>query len=546
VSLIWFILLIGGLITVHELGHFFAARLLDIRVLKVSIGLGPALLSTRRNGTEYAVSWVPLGGYVRLLGEDGEPVAPADRPHAFAARPAWQRLAVILAGPAANLLMPVLLFVHLYANQAVARSPTIGAVFAGQPAAEADLRPGDRVLAVDGEPIQTWDELNERVAASAGRELRITVERPGQERLTKYVTPREHRRTDAFGVPGRVGLIGVAPHFRLPQVGVEPDSPAWRAGLRTFDVILSLQGRPILTAAELEPLINPHGGAMVLVTFVRPDVGLGFASAARLEPHSAQIVPAAIARVDRPPRYDAGLRSADLFIHDVEAGSPAGKIGLQPGDVLVALDGAKLSAWELFTQALEERPDDLHSIDWRTADGGLRHAAFRLEPRRTLDEYQAESTLYVFGAAGARATEPVPEVALEPHLTAAVTQAVGRALSVTATLVHVLWLTALGRLPATALGGPILIYQVAGVAAQHGAEQFLVMAALVSLNLGLLNLLPVPLLDGGQASLVVLEAVRRRPVSVRARARATWVGVVVLLMMLLLASRNDLVRHFFR
>jgi regulator of sigma E protease len=128
-------------------------------------------------------------------------------------------------------------------------------------------------------------------------------------------------------------------------------------------------------------------------------------------------------------------------------------------------------------------------------------------------------------------------------MVAAFVHAVGRALSVTGTMVRVLGLTLIGRLPSTAIGGPILIYQVAGVAAQHGIEQFLVMAALVSLNIGLLNLLPVPLLDGGQASMVVLEAVRRRPVSNRVRQRATWVGVALLVFLLLLASRNDLLRH---
>ena len=182
-------------------------------------------------------------------------------------------------------------------------------------------------------------------------------------------------------------------------------------------------------------------------------------------------------------------------------------------------------------------------VTWRTAAGESREARFHLQPRRELDEYQAESTLYVFGASGARAIAPVPLVALKPHLWSAVGKAVARALSVTVTLVRVLGLTITGQMPSTAIGGPILIYQVAGVAAQHGAEQFLVMAALVSLNLALLNLLPVPLLDGGQATLVILEAVRRRPVSSRTRERATWVGVALLAALLLLASRNDLLRN---
>jgi regulator of sigma E protease len=283
---------------------------------------------------------------------------------------------------------------------------------------------------------------------------------------------------------------------------------------------------------------------MLLVTYERPrEASLGFASVARLEPRSAQIVPDAPAR---PGHYDYGLRPADLYIHEVEPGSPAAAVGLQPGDCLVSLDGAPLTAWEMFAQALEERPLDEHEVVWRTHAGVERQARFKLQPRRTLDEYQSESTLYVFGAKGARAIEPVPQVAVQPHLWSAVGMAVARALSVTATLVHVLALTVLGRMSSTAIGGPILIYQVAGVAAQHGAEQFLVMAALVSLNLGLLNLLPVPLLDGVQASLIHIEAVRRRPVTARTRERATCNGVALLAALLLLASRNDLIRNFLK
>jgi regulator of sigma E protease len=304
----------------------------------------------------------------------------------------------------------------------------------------------------------------------------------------------------------------------------------------------TVQGRPVATVADLEPLFAPRGGGMLLVTYLRQNAAPpGFASVARLEPGTAQIVPTLVGR----GRYDTGLRPADLYIHEVEPGSPAARAGLRAGDVLTTLDGARLTAWELFAQALEERPADAHLVGWRSVDGSEHSAGFRLEPRRALDEYQWESTLYVFGASGARAVEPVPEVALEPHLGAAVVQALGRSLSVTATLARVLGLTIVGRMPG-ALGGPILIYQVAGVAAQHGFGQFLVMAALVSLNLGLLNLLPVPLLDGGQASLVLIEAVRRRPVSGRARERATYIGVALLVMLLLLASRNDLLRHLGR
>jgi regulator of sigma E protease len=545
VSLVWFFVLIGGLIAVHELGHFVAARLLDISVLKVSIGFGPKLASIKRGSTEYALSAVPLGGYVRLLGEDadGDDSLPAhQRPHAFHLRPAWQRLLVILAGPTANLICPMFIFAHLYIRQDTARSATIGTVLDGQPARAADLRPGDRVIAIGDERVQSWEDFNRAVLASPGRELRITVERPGDDKpLTKYVTPRPHVRETAFGARERVGLIGVAPHYRLPLVGVDENSPAALAGLRTFDLITSVQGRSIATAAELEPLIRPRSGGMLVVTYLRPgDSSLGFAALQRLEPRVAQILPR-----PRGRGYDTGLQPADLFVHSVEPGTPAARLGLRAGDVLTTLDGTKLTSWELLSQALEERPDAEHTLGWRSGSVE-RSAPFRLDAHRELDEYQSEATSFVLGVETARAVRSVPDVPIEPHIGSAITLAVGRAFSVTGTLMRVLGLTMLGRLPARTIGGPILIYQVAGVAAQHGVEPFLVMAALISLNLGLLNLLPVPLLDGGQAALVLYEAVRRRPVSARARERARIIGVALLVALLILASRNDLMRHFAR
>src|SRR5262249_14001269 len=153
-----------------------------------------------------------------------------------------------------------------------ARSATLGAVLPGQPAEGADLRPGDKVIAIDGSRVATWDDLNRAVLDAPGRELRVTVERPGMDKpLTKIVTPRVHLRPDAFGSREKVGLLGIAPHFRLPQIGVlDEKTPAYQAGLRTFDVVTSIQGRPVSNTADLEPLVHPRSGSMLVVTYLRP------------------------------------------------------------------------------------------------------------------------------------------------------------------------------------------------------------------------------------------------------------------------------------
>jgi regulator of sigma E protease len=543
-SILWFAILVGVLITVHELGHLLAARLLDIGVLKLSIGFGPRIAAFKKGETEYAVALIPLGGYVRLLGEeDASEVPAAQRHRAYSLRPAWQRLVVLLGGPLANLIFPVLVFTHLYARQPTARAAVIGTVLAGQPAQQAGLRPGDRVVAIDGEAVRTWDEMNQRIGAAAGRALKIAVERSGVS-LTKYITPRAHRRYDALGLSETVGLIGVAPHYRLPLVGVIEDGPAHRAGLRTFDRVLAINGRPVENADDLEPLERPRSGAMLLVSYLRPrPSALGFAHVARLEPRTAEVVPSRGAE-----GFDAGVLPADLFVRAVEPGTPAasiGGVGLRPGDVLLALDGARLSSWDQLVQKLEEEPGEPHRLVWRGRDAE-HSAGFTLLLRRQLDEYHTEETRFVFGADGAHAIRPVDEVPLERHVLGAAALALRRAFHLTWTLGRALGLTLLGRLPSSSLGGPILIYEAAGVAAQHGPQHFLVMAALISLNIGLLNLLPVPLLDGGQATMVLIERVRRRPLSARARARAGWVGLMIVFAVWLLVFHNDLVRYLMR
>ncbi len=554
-GLLWFILLIGGLIAVHELGHFVAAKLVDVKVLKISIGFGPSLWSRRIGGTEVSLSCIPLGGYVRLLGENREVIADSDRGRAFHHKPSWQRLFVILAGPMANLLLPLFIFTSIYARKAHSPSSTLGHVLEGQPAAEAGLKAGDRVVAINDEPVREWSEVNRIVSESPGIELRMTLSRPGLEgparTITKYVTPREHLRIDPLGFSEHIGMIGVAPNYRLPQVGIlDEQSPAYLAGLRNFDSVLSIQGRPVNHSDDLEPLTQPKQGGMVTVSYLRPEpVGWGFISLGTLQPHASQLVPSVLPVNEhdrlsgRQPKYETGLRPADLFVERVAPGSVAAEIGLVSGAFLMRLDGSAVRSWEELSQILGEHPEKSHRLTWQ-AQGQIRDSEFRLEKKHFIDAYQSESTMYVLGAEGSHATLPVAEVELDRQPARVLAQAAARVLSVTGTMLRVLGQALIGKISPTTIGGPILIYEVAGVAAQHGFDEFLAMAALVSLNLGLLNLLPVPLLDGGQAMFVLLEWLRRRPVTLRARERAGYVGLGLLVALMLVASLNDLVRHF--
>jgi regulator of sigma E protease len=559
VTLLWFLLLVGPLVIVHELGHLVMARLFGVGVLSISFGLGRPILRMQRGETEWALRILPVGGYVRLLGEgEDDQVPEARRGASFAERPAWQRLMIIFGGPMANVLIAIPLFFTIYARHQTALASEIGSVFSGMPAAEADLRPGDRVVAVDGDPVRYWEELNQRVLLSPGRELKLTIERAGSDRpLEKYVRPREHLSPDARGGGAPVGLIGIAPHRRLPQIGIVSEgSPAGVAGMRSFDVVLAIQGRPAKTVADLEPLIHPRGGSLLVVSYVRPTTRLGFAAVGRLEPAVATLVPngdAVIATPSMPDpdaraaadralvihghgRYDAGVRAADLFVYDVEAGSPAESIGLRRGDLLLRLDDAPLQSWELFERALEERPQSEHEVAWFRPEGAaVRRGRFTLR-----GDDDAGPRALRFGAVGAQALEPGQVIAVDRRLPRALARAIERTASISALIVRTLAGLAVGMVPASALGGPLRLVTTAGEAAREGGDPFLGMAALVSLNLGLINLLPLPLLDGGQGAVVIFERLFGRTMSLRARRRVTFLGLVILVALLVLASWNDL------
>jgi regulator of sigma E protease len=221
--IVTFLVALGVLIVVHEVGHFLVAKWIGVRVLRFSVGFGPIIFSRRRGDTEYALSAVPLGGYVKMLGEDdGEEFDLGDAARAFSARPLGHRAAIVAAGPLFNLGFAVVLYIalHLLFGVAVPSNlPRVAQVTPGLPAAAAGLTGGDLITAVDGEPVATWDELSERIRASQGRALTVAVRR-GEEAQTLSLTPQRQESKDIFGeVTGEIFVIGVVRDIEMEPVG---------------------------------------------------------------------------------------------------------------------------------------------------------------------------------------------------------------------------------------------------------------------------------------------------------------------------------------
>jgi regulator of sigma E protease len=517
-------------------------------VLRFSLGFGPRIFGITWGETEYRLSWMLLGGYVRLLGEDpGEPIPPIDRPRALAAKPLWQRYTIVGAGPVFNLLLALLIYFIHFAGQRTLLPPTIGTVLPGLPAATAGLLPGDRVESVDGRPVRYWEELEQTIAVSAGKTLRFAIRR-GPDGEERDVTPIEIERSGPLGRKERVGWIGFSPRFQLPEIGVvDPSSPAAQAGLKTFDFITAVNGVPVATWTEFAKTVEQTGASPLRLNYVRGGYSaVPFAHIEIEEPGSTVVIPVAVFDAAGRRHYETGILSAESFVFSVEPGSPADRIGLRRGDQILTIDGAPLAHWDVLKEQLATHPKKDFHIGWISSAGERHEATFRQEIQRFLDVNRQEEKRPVFGAHNRPAWKTEVPVPITNRFGYAVGHAIRHTGAIIATMVYGFGEIVRGNVPLSSLGSAITIGYAAGVAAEQGLDQYLWLMAVISVNLGLLNFLPVPILDGGLLTFFTLELFKRRPPSPRARQIATRVGLVVVVTLMLFAISNDVKRFLFR
>lgn len=559
-DLVYFILFVGILIFIHESGHFVFAKVFGVKVLTFSIGFGPKLLRVRGRETEYCISLFPFGGFVKMLeeGRAEQPILPEDKPRTFEAQALWKRLVIVLAGPAMNVLFPVLLYTSVYLEDRVFLASTVGGVVPGKPA-DGKLFPGDKILAIEGAEVTTFPEVQRAFGPHAGKARRVLVERDGKS-VEVVVTPDEEveviepRELELYE---RVGRIGISPTFAAPVIGVSrADSPAWRAGLRTFDRITAINGRKVDTYVELVRVLSQNHGDTLVLSYLRPTGGPmpgGLCDVHVLDTGVATLTPAAPLEGAAPPA-DHGARVADvadrtgidgaeMYVSFVPEGSSEYQAGLRPGDRVVSVDGVAHRHWKTMEASLLRAPDRTHVMTW-TRDGAPMSGTFQLRKESWNDELGQHYERYVFRTASAAAKAP-PVLVPNPHpLIHAVRRGVEETVSAVKFIVVGFVRIAQGRVSVAAVSGPITLYDVAGDAGAKGATYFVWAMAVTSVNLGLINLLPVPVLDGGHVVLLLIELVRRKPVSPKTRQIASLVGMAVLLLLMAVAFKNDIVRKW--
>lgn len=538
------VILILLLVFVHETGHFLVGRICGIAVEMFSIGFGPPILSWQRGATNYRISWIPLGGFVKFYGMlPGEDVPEGIGGVPFNKASLPRRTATVAAGPLANFFLAFLVYTGMGMDGISHHQPIVGEVQSGSPALEAGLQFEDQIVAIDSKQIQTWVEMSEIISKSPGKRLAVTALREGKA-VDLEIVPEAVEAVDLFGNPGKIGRIGIVYQATPAVVALTPaDSPARRADLRTGDKIVAAmvsgEWREIKYFRKfIKVAINAISeGQEAIAVKVETTTGELKESQIKLAGIRAKELKEHPDRVAR----DLGFESPQLLIGKVD---DVAKGILQQRDRLIEWNGQSVRSQVELAQLIIEneqpvipvkvvRGDQIVELDLPHEEVTIQ----RPDGKKVLYRFPVSSYLgdsielpayvekydNIFSAMwfGAK------ETAIQATFLAAT---LGRLIS--------------GDVPLKALGGPMLIAKVASDAAKRGIKDYLGTMALISVNLGVLNLFPIPALDGGQLVIFLVEAVRRKRLSEVAVENFQKVGFVMIMALVVLAVYNDLSRFW--
>ena len=519
--------LVGILIFIHESGHFLFAKAFGVGVRVFSLGFGRRLFGIVHKGTDYRVSLIPAGGYVMMEGADpfqdgGDGNVDADSETAFMNKPVWQRLIIVAAGPVFNLILPVLVFGGLYMYGQPEIGTWVGHVQPDSPAYAAGLRDGDKITAVDGVPVELWTELYEPIDA-AGDEVTFDIE--GKSPVTVDLP-------DGFVTSADFDSLGLEHNFLRSRIGVvDPTSPAAQAGLKTGDVIDEVNGTEVSSWYEMRPLLD---APTVSMKYRRAD-----AESEEVLEGEVTLTASDWRPLDIPGDLHAnvfGLVPGDTVVFSVQEDSAAELSGLQSGDRVVSLDGRSVRTWDDVVRHIgaakegEGMEARTLPIDFVLEREG-RMVELRIVPNMVEDTNQfGEYRIRPLAGFGTYADYTHPWVVHHRYgFVSALSKGLDDTVFITGKVI-----TTVGKLitgeaaPSKTLGGPIQIFRDAASATDAGIISWANMLAALSISLGVVNFLPVPVLDGGQFLFYLLEGIRGRPLSLRLRERAQQIGVLFL------------------
>lgn len=433
-NIISFVVVLGILIFVHELGHFIIAKRSGVGVLKFSLGFGPKIIGKKIGETEYQISAFPLGGYVKIVGENPEEEIPEkDRERSFSGKPIRTRMAIVIFGPFMNLCLSFVLLclvalVGFKVPAYMEAPPRVGWVEPDTPVQRAGIRAGDLIIGINDRKVNNWEEVIFIVATNPKARLRLDIEREGFT-LTKELTPEER------------GVFGSG------YAGLQPELPP--------------------------------------------------------------------------------------FIKEIIRGDPADLGGLEKGDLILAIDGEEMKDWMQMAMTIRKNPDKTVTFKVKRGEEIL---SVPIKPKAV--EIQGK-TIGLIGI-----SNPGETISKQYGPIRAIIWGGRETLQLTKRTITVLWRLVTRRISFRTVGGPILIFQMAGRVAKTGLTDFMLFMAGLSITLAIINTIPIPVLDGGHLLFLGIEGIRRKPIGVKARELAYRTGLVIIIILMLFVFYNDISRFF--
>lgn len=538
-----FIVLLGVLVFVHELGHFLVARWCGVRVEVFSLGFGKKIWQYTKDGTVYCISIIPLGGYVKMFGEQpGDSIPDSEKPYSFSHKKVGQRFAVVVAGPLMNLLFAFLVFMVVSSIGEIVKGPIVGEVQPSSTAEKSGFQAGDRIVSANKTDIQTWDDFQSALDSNLDSTLNVTVEREiSKERVELKIPVKSKKNPNVVSTKSVVGEIdGLTMFSYAAVVAIEPNKALARAGLESGDRIVKLNNIDIVNFRDLEPAFNK--------LYLNPNVPRPEKLVVKILRNEAdpknkiekEFVETTLGSVKNPTFANLGIESTQLYIDKVMPGSPAQAAGILKGDRIVSINGKTLVIWE----------DILNTVRTFSGQGkldvqirrGNENIKVEVAPNMTthMTQHGTEEKRFTIGISPYLMYAPPDTVLLKFNdIGSILKHSAERTWEVSAMTVLSFVKLIQNELSPKNIGGIFSIAQAANETFKIGISPFLQMMALISINLFILNLLPIPILDGGHLVFYTIEAIKGTPLSLNKIELAHKVGMILLFSLMVFALFND-------
>lgn len=528
-NIIPFVVLLSILVFVHELGHFLVARLCGVRVEVFSIGFGKKLLSYKKGDTVYCVSMIPLGGYVKMFGEQGGDVVPeSERSVSFTHKNVWQRIAIVLAGPLMNLFFAILVFGGISYFGEETRSARIPDVVAGSPAAQSGFQALDSVLAVNGNKVRSYEEFQKELNKAQSKNANIQIKRKNGEEVSLSAMVSSIKNPNIFSTESNIGQIeGLLPFAKGTTIAVIYDSLAYRSGLRTGDEIKMIDGQLVQNWNELNVLFD---GKNHEVTLAQDSKLISIQSAQPAQSLSA-----------------LGIEEPDLYLSQIVPDSPANKADLLKNDKIISINGEAVSSWDQVLNKIKsyDGKEALSLVLLRDGVEVMKKVTPLVTTQMTVQGQ--EDKRYTIGIMPVvnYANPEVVKVKADSFF-AALLKGTQRSYEISAMTAISFVRMFQGQVSHKNVGGLISIGKAAKDSYEMGMQAFFSTMAILSISLFILNLLPVPVLDGGHLVFYIVEVIKGSPLSVKKIEIAHQIGFALLMGLMVLALFNDVTRFLFK